>query len=492
MLTPDYLKNVSDDAIKAYSKLENSIIKDIVRRLENTNMEMTESARWQIQIAQESGLLYDEIIEEIAKRSDYNESVVRKTFEDSAVKSLNFDDKIYRRAGLKPIPIKQSKHMLNLLKDTLYKTNGSLQNLTLTTAKMGQNSYIDACNEAYMQIATGAFDYNTAIKKAINKISHAGAVVEYDSGYRCNIKSAVKRAVMTGVNQTCLKMQERRADEMGCDLVEVSAHGGARPEHAEWQGKVYSRSGKSKKYPSLADKTGYGTGPGLGGWNCRHSFFPYYEGISERAYTDIELEELKKEGEKVKVKDWQARTEEFAKANDIKRDYSREHIKEYKNVTNSKENDIILNDNEKFAINKYISSDSYKINEKLRYGLELEEEQKRTISNLDTMLDKMPNYKGNIVRVLNIENETLLRKFLDKNQIGKVEFWNEYLSFSNKEGYNSNANIKIYVKSSKAKDIRRYNKEENEILYKRNSKFITNNVIQKDGIYYILWEEVNG
>lgn len=75
-------------------------------------------------------------------------------------------------------------------------------------------------------------------------------------------------------------------------MVEVTAHSGARPEHAEWQGKIYSRSGKSKKYPDLVEATGYGTGPGLGGWNCRHSMFPYYEGMG-RVYTDEELEELK-------------------------------------------------------------------------------------------------------------------------------------------------------------------------------------------------------
>lgn len=73
----------------------------------------------------------------------------------------------------------------------------------------------------------------------------------------------------------------------------MTAHAGARLEHAEWQGKVYSRSGKSKKYPSLVDKTGYGTGPGLGGWNCRHSMFPFFENISKRSYTDEELEDLK-------------------------------------------------------------------------------------------------------------------------------------------------------------------------------------------------------
>lgn len=84
--------------------------------------------------------------------------------------------------------------------------------------------------------------------------------------------------------------------------MEVTAHAGARPEHAEWQGKIYSRSGKSKKYPSLKDKTGYGTGPGLGGWNCRHSMFPFYEG-STRAYTDEELEELKHINENIKLND---------------------------------------------------------------------------------------------------------------------------------------------------------------------------------------------
>ncbi len=79
----------------------------------------------------------------------------------------------------------------------------------------------------------------------------------------------------------------------GCDLVEVTAHAGARPEHAEWQGKVYSRSGTSKKYPSLVKVTGYGTGAGLGGWNCRHNMLPFFEDISTRAYNDKELEELK-------------------------------------------------------------------------------------------------------------------------------------------------------------------------------------------------------
>lgn len=213
MLTPDYLKNVADDAINIYSKLEDSIIKDVVRRLKNTDFEMTESARFQIRVAQEAGLLYDDIIEKVAKYSGVSEKIVKKTFENSAIEALKYDDKIYKKQGLNPITIKQQTTMLNLLKNTLNKTNGSLYNLTLTTANTSQEKFIEVCNDAYMQISSGAFDYNTAIKKAVKKFGD-GVQVEYDSGYRLNIKSAVKRAVMTGVNQTALKMQEVRAEEM--------------------------------------------------------------------------------------------------------------------------------------------------------------------------------------------------------------------------------------------------------------------------------------
>lgn len=213
MLTPETLLNVANAAIVLYSKLENSIIKDIVRRLKNTDFEMTESAKFQIQVLQEAGLLYDEIIEKVAQNSDASQKVIKKIFENSAIEALKFDDEIYEKAGLNPLPFKQSKSMLNVLKSTLNKTNDNLYNLTLTTATNSQQKFIDVCNDAYMKVASGAFDYNTAINSAVNQFKE-GVQVQYPSGYKLNIKNAVKRAVMTGVNQSCLKMQEIRADEM--------------------------------------------------------------------------------------------------------------------------------------------------------------------------------------------------------------------------------------------------------------------------------------
>ncbi len=67
---------------------------------------------------------------------------------------------------------------------------------------------------------------------------------------------------------------------------------GARPDHQVWQGKVYKLTGSEPGYPNLAEATGYGTGAGLKGWNCRHDFYPFIPGISERAYTDEELNNI--------------------------------------------------------------------------------------------------------------------------------------------------------------------------------------------------------
>ncbi|MEG1567830.1 MAG: phage minor capsid protein [Anaerovoracaceae bacterium] len=165
-------------------------------------------------------------------------------------------------------------------------------NLTRTTANTTTHQFEKVLDRAYLQITSGAFDYNSAIRSAVKDLSQKGiAVVEYPSGHTDYMEVAVRRATVTGVNQTAAKLQEVRADEMDSDLVETTAHVGARPEHAEWQGKVFSRSGKSKRHPDFRESTGYGTGAGLCGWNCRHNFYPFFEGISESIYSKEQLKE---------------------------------------------------------------------------------------------------------------------------------------------------------------------------------------------------------
>lgn len=289
MLPPDYYEDCADDIVELYSKFDEAVISDITRRIVKTGT-VTETAKWQIKQAQEMGLLYSDILREIAKRTDATTAIVKALFEDAGVKAVKIDGEAYRKAGKVPVDIRQSPAMLQVLEAGYKKTLGNMKNLTLTTANTSQTAYINACNSAYMKVSSGAFSYQEAIKQAIQETAQHGTTVLYPSGHTDRIDVAVRRSVMTGLGQTCRQISLTNAEEMDCDLLEISAHSGARPSHAVWQGQIVSRSGR-QGYLSLSD-IGFGTGEGFGGWNCQHDWYPYFEGISTRNYTQAELDAL--------------------------------------------------------------------------------------------------------------------------------------------------------------------------------------------------------
>ena len=159
-----------------------------------------------------------------------------------------------------------------------------MRNLTNSAAAAANRQLSDALDLAFLKCTSGAFTPQDAIFEAVRKLGQDGLkCVNYESGRTDQLDVAVRRAVVTGIGKTCCDMQLDLAKEMDCELVEVTAHLGARPSHAEWQGQIYSLKKGHPKYPYFYDATGYGTGDGLGGWNCRHSFFPYFEGLSVAA-----------------------------------------------------------------------------------------------------------------------------------------------------------------------------------------------------------------
>ena len=291
MLTPEQWETISKQAAQIYNQLELDIIEEIATRIANVGYANT-VVHNDFLIAQEMGFLYEDIINLVSRYNNTSVSQIQEIFESAGVKSLTFDDKIYKEAGLNPIPIKQSKSMLQLLLATASKTNNNLNNLCMTTANNAQNDFLNAIDSAYLEVSTGVKSYTSAIIDTIDKISKKGAIVTYPSGRKMSIESAVRMNIITGVNQTCGKLQLMRADELGWDLMEITAHGEARPEHAEWQGKIVSRSGQ-KGYLSL-DDIGYGEPTGFKGVNCRHDWYPYYKG-SSRTYTQEQLNNWKKE-----------------------------------------------------------------------------------------------------------------------------------------------------------------------------------------------------
>lgn len=304
MLTPDYLQGAPAELEELFLRLEEDIIADICRRIANAGY-LTDSAEHQVLRLRELGAGTEHIKQKISEYSAISDEAVDRLFFDAAQTSDEFYKKAYAQVNVGYTPYEYNDFFQQAVTASVNQTKGELRNFTQSMgfSYRGSNgqvrfhgaaeAYRDCLDYAYMQVMTGAVDHNTAIRNATRRLTEGGLqFVDYASGVRCHADVAARRAVLTGLSQMTGKVSEHNAAELGTDIVEVDAHAGARPDHAQWQGKWYSLSGKSKKYPSLKAVTGYGTVTGLKGANCRHDFYPVIEGISEPSYTEEELKSI--------------------------------------------------------------------------------------------------------------------------------------------------------------------------------------------------------
>lgn len=300
-LTPEQLKNIPENIVKLYRDLEEFIIDDIARRISKAG-EVTSTAKWQLERAKD--LSMDNIEKEIERVLGLANEELENTFKQSALTSVQAESKIYKEAINKEIKIKGNTLLEKVLEAAIKQTKGELKNISQSLGfaqiingkivyKDIAKFYQDSVDLALMQVNSGVLNSNEAIKQAVKKLADSGLrTVDYENGWSNRVDVAVRRAVVTGSNQMCHKMTELTMKELECEFVETTAHAGARPDHQEWQGQVFCYKGKSDKYPDFVEKTRYGYGDGLGGYNCRHSFYPFFPGISKRAYSEEHLNNI--------------------------------------------------------------------------------------------------------------------------------------------------------------------------------------------------------
>ena len=298
MLTPDQLEALPRRFVQLWQQVEDDILQDIARRIKTLDEldPLTPTAAWQAWRLAETRAVRSNTAATLARYTGKSRAEIKRLLETAGAQTLAADDAVYTAAGLDPPPVNQSPALLNLLNAGYRQTCGTWQNLTATTANTVTGVFEDRLSRAWGLVSTGAMDYNTAIRRTVDDLADTMPYITYPSGHTDTLEVAARRAVLTGVNQTCAKLQLARMEEMDCEFVEVTAHEGARPTHAVWQGRVYHRGGAvvqgGERYEDFEAATGYGTGPGLCGWNCRHNFYPFYPGISVRNYTDERLAEL--------------------------------------------------------------------------------------------------------------------------------------------------------------------------------------------------------
>ena len=296
MLQPDYLDHAPDEMVKLWQQVEDDILRDVARRIGKMDG-MTPTANWKLWRYQQVEAVREEVVKLLAKYSGKSERKIRRILQEACTAALEADDEIYYHYGKTPTPFAESLPLQNLLNAGYRQTSGTWSNLTATTANTVTGAFERVLDEAWLKVSSGAFDYKSAVKTAVDTLADDMSYITYPTGHTDTLEVAARRAILTGVNQTAGKLQDARMEEMGVEYVETTAHGGARPTHAEWQGKRFHLGGdkvlNGKLYKDFVRETGYGTGAGLCGWNCRHQYFACFPELGDPpSWTQESLKQL--------------------------------------------------------------------------------------------------------------------------------------------------------------------------------------------------------
>lgn len=297
MLTSGEIEAVSMSMDESLKALEMRIMEDIVRRIK-INGEITRSADWQINRLLQLGMSMKEIENDIKPALDFSDEEMLEMYSNIVGSGYARDKKLYEAVGAAFIPFEQNHELQQLVSAVALQTNNTLKNITqslgfsvrqpdgkLQFIKLAEY-YQKTLDNAMLDITSGAFDYNTVLKRTVREMTNSGLrTVDYATGWSNRIDVAARRAVMTGMSQITAKINEANAEALDTDMFEVTYHSGARPEHQVWQGRWYTRK-------QLETVCGLGTVTGLCGVNCYHDYYPVIPGVSEPAYTDKELAEL--------------------------------------------------------------------------------------------------------------------------------------------------------------------------------------------------------
>lgn len=300
MLTPEYLNLIEfNDVVLLYNNLNIEITADIIKRVSKMQ-EITSTTRKQLEVLlQTNGVdIFNNALLRTSQLTAETKKTLKLLFEDVAKEDIQGYKKLFEYRNK---PFKISELQYEILNQGLNETNNTLKNLTNTIAFQSQQMYVSAVDEAYMEVSSGAFDYQSAISKACQKLADKGITLKDKLGRNVQLEVAVRRNILSGIHQTANRMNRDIEKDLGCNGYEVTAHMGARPTHAEAQGQQYAwyeedalnyHIGLWKDVEHLWEE-----------YNCRHTYFGIILGISEAVYTGKELDKYKNATVKLKGKE---------------------------------------------------------------------------------------------------------------------------------------------------------------------------------------------
>ena len=292
----DYKNKLASEIASKYQDLEECIMQDIVRRIVKAG-EITSTADWQINRLRILGYSSEDIEREIKKALNASYPEMFELYDKVIDWEYVRNKDIYEQINAEYIPFEENGQLKQITEAIIDQSFADLENVTnslgfyldygngqkvLTPLSQVYTKYLDA---ACYDIVTGAFDYNSVLRRVVTQLTNSGLrQIDYSSGRANRVDVAARRSVMTAVSQITGKISEYNAQKLGTEYFEVEWHAGARPTHAVWQGRVWSKE-------QLYSVCGLGTVTGLLGANCYHTYYPFFPGISQRNWSDEWLEE---------------------------------------------------------------------------------------------------------------------------------------------------------------------------------------------------------
>lgn len=378
MKTDGELQALAEPIVEVYKNIERDLLMKIASFfIYDENVGIKNSLDWYFTKLEELGGLDNEAIKIISRYSNASESRIKEALHQAGYGSIS-ESKInlLNDKNITDITFSEllkSKSISNAINTSFFETKELFKMINTKALESTKKSYMDALNQARLEISTGIYDYNTAITRAIEKMIDQGirgATYKRKDGsiYQMSLESVVRRDMITAIYQSFNRGSEEIAKELKAEYYEVSSHLGARlgdgihpiSNHYGWQGKIYKINGSDDKYDNFYEKTGYGDILGLGGVNCRHKIWAFFPGIDKPCQQSYSYEENKKQVElqnkqrayerklrKIRTKEmvfknldnneeyvkWKNKEREmlpkyneFLKKNNLKREYVRERV----------------------------------------------------------------------------------------------------------------------------------------------------------------------
>lgn len=296
MLRADEINVMRDAATELTQPIIAYLLRDIAERIARAG-HLTASAQYSVWKLQELGVSQRETKKALKRLLNVSNRQLRQMLTQSAEAGYRYD--LNALPQVQKISFEKNDALQKIIASAVQLAQDDLSNITQTLGMVDpygnalplQQAYQNCMDFAFMQVSTGAADYNTAVRMATKNLAAKGVCyIDYESGVSTSLEAAVRRSVMGGLGLMQEQISQRDHDDLGANGWEISAHAASAPDHEPIQGKQYSDAEYTALNNSLVRR--------IGTLNCGHAAFPIILGVTPPQYTPEELAKLRADNEK--------------------------------------------------------------------------------------------------------------------------------------------------------------------------------------------------